>query len=386
MGIKCSMQTHAENTSQVAQEKIFFHGSDYFAALLADIENAKESIELETFIFAFDDLGLKILSALTSAVKRKVRVRLLLDGAGTYDADKKAIRTFEDAGGEARIFHPFPWNIWQWSRSVVKKSTLLKAIYLLLKMNSRNHRKVCLIDNKIAYVGSFNICQDHLEDFRRDTGVRIAQINFQELSKAFDASWSHVRVRERVRDYFRQVRSNPIIRLNNTRHRRRILHKNLLRRIRQCKRRIWITNAYFVPDNMLLRRLRKAAKFGIDVRILLPQKSDVAFMPWASKTFYARLLKAGVHIYEYVPGILHAKTLIIDNWMLIGSSNLNHRSILHDLEVDINIRSPESKKALEQQFLNDLKNSSEVYYEDWKNRPFYQRVIGKLLLYVKYMI
>jgi cardiolipin synthase A/B len=368
------------------QEKIFFHGGDYFASLLADIASAKKTIELETYIFASDELGMTVIKALTQAVKRKVRVRLLIDGAGAFYFNKETIRDFEDAGGEARVFHPIPWKAWQWHRTVIKKPALLKAMYLLFKMNSRNHRKVCLIDRKIAYVGSINICSEHLDRLRRDSAVRLTHVNLQELSNAFEASWSHVRIIERLHELFRHVRANPTFRLNNTWHRRRILYKNLLRRMRQCKRRIWITNAYFVPDSILLRRLRNAARFGVDVRILLPQKADFAFMPWASKVFYARLLKAGVRIYEYSPGILHAKTLILDNWMLIGSSNLNYRSILHDLEVDVHIRSPESKHALEDQFLLDIKNSVEVKYESWKNRPLYQRIIGRLLLYVKYLI
>lgn len=374
-----------EITSKI-QEKVFFHGDEYFATLLNDINQAEKVIDLETYILEFDALGRKVMAALRAAALRQVKVRILVDGAGTSDLDRNLVRDFEDAGGEIRIFHPFPWKLWQWSRGIVKKSALLKALYLLLKMNSRNHRKVCLIDKKIAYLGSFNICEDHLDIKRRDTGVRLTHVDFKELSYAFEVTWNHVKIKERIRDFFRHVRANPVIRLNNTWHRRRILYKNLLRRMRQCKERIWITNAYFVPDNLLLRRLRHAAKRGIDVRILLPQKADILFMPWASKVFYARLLKAGAKIYEYVPGILHAKTLILDNWMLIGSSNLNHRSILHDLEVDVNIRLPESKSALEKQFLLDLNNAIAISYDDWKRRPLYQRIVGKMLLYVKYLI
>ena len=109
-------------------------------------------------------------------------------------------------------------------------------------------------------------------------------------------------------------------------------------------------------------------------------------MPWASNTFYASLLRAGVRIFEYLPAMLHAKTLIIDDWMLIGSSNLNHRSLLHDFEVDANIRQVTSRTALEQQFLLDLTSAKEIYLNDWHKRPLLQRIIGKLLLYTKYWI
>ena len=198
---------------------------------------------------------------------------------------------------------------------------------------------------------------------------------------------AHRTIRERVRESFRQLRKNPIIRLNYTRHRRRILHKNLLRKITQAQLRIWITNAYFVPDNFLLRRLRDAAKSGVDVRILLPKNSDIMIMPWTSSTFYYNLLKSGVRIFEYLPSNLHAKTLIIDDWSSVGSSNLNHRSLLHDLEADINVRQASSKKILEDQFLTDLTQSKEITFNTWKqHRPWRQRIIGQLALYLKYWI
>lgn len=376
----------------INEEQVFFVGNDYFSMLVSDIDRAQKTIELETYIFEFDQLGRKIITALTHAAKRGVVVRVLVDGAGTPQwGDSYAVKGLEHAGAETRVFHPFPWRLWQWSRSRVQAPSLVKAIYLLLKINSRNHRKVCVIDKKIAYIGSFNISQQHLGkdqngDGWRDTGIRLEHIDLKDLSQAFDAVWAHLPIQERIRHFFRHIRTNPIIRLNNTWHRRRILYKNLLQRIRSCKKRIWITNAYFVPDNLLLRRLKEAARSGIDVRILLPQESDVAFMPWASQTFYAKLLKSGIRIFEYKPSVLHAKTLIIDDWMTIGSSNLNHRSLRHDLEVDINVRLPESKKMLEQQFLLDLQNSREIRLEVWQKRTWYQNVIGKILLYLKYLI
>lgn len=375
----------------IDEEQIFFVGSDYFSRLISDIDSARKSIELETYIFELDQLGERIIIALTKAAKRGVVVRLLVDGAGTPEWSGSAVKKLEQTGTETRVFHPFPWRLWQWSRSHVKAPSLLKLIYMFLKINARNHRKVCIIDKKIAYIGSFNVSQQHLgRDYNgggwRDTGVRLEHFELKDLSLAFEAAWAHIPIQERVRHFFRHIRTNPIIRLNNTWYRRRILYKNLLRRIKSCKNRVWITNAYFVPDNFLLRRLNEAARQGVDVRILLPQESDVAFMPWASKTFYAQLLKAGVRFFEYEPSMLHAKTLIIDNWMIIGSSNLNHRSLRHDLEVDINVRLPKSKQLLEQQFLLDLQNSKEIFLADWQKRPWYQNFVGRILLYLKYLI
>lgn len=378
-------------TSQT-EEIIFSDGSIYFNALLNDIDNAVETINLEVFIFNRDLLGTRVANALIRAAKRGVSVRILVDGAGTPFWGATFAKALEKVGAQTKVFHPFPWQLWNWSRSAVKIPFVLKGIYLFFKANSRNHRKVCIIDNKIAYVGSVNFSQCHLSiedggENWRDTVVRLTNIDVSELQKSFEIAWTHRSITERLRDAFVQIRKDPRVRLNYTRHRRRILYKNLMRRMQLCQQRIWITNAYFVPDNVLMRRLKEAAKSGIDVRIVLPKKSDVMMMPWASSTFYYSLLKSGVKIYEYLPSMLHAKSLILDDWFLIGSSNLNHRSLLHDLEADVTIFTAPAKKSLEQLFLQDLTHSKQLQLNNWKSaRPIYQRWLGYFVLYIKYLI
>ena len=374
------------------QETVFTDGQKHFDTLLSDIAKAKHSIDLETYLFHNDPLGKRVALELTEATKRGVKVRVMVDGAGSPFWSANFARFLEEAGVKTKVFHPFPWQLWDWSRSVVKLPSLVKWIYLILKINFRNHRKVCIIDREIAYIGSLNISKYHLSleeggDGWRDTSVRLTGIDLKELIKAFNVAWYHRTIKERLREIFHQIRKDPIIRLNYTRQRRRILYKNLLRKMTNCTCRIWITNAYFIPDNFLLKKLNDAAHSGIDVRILLPRKADVAMMPWASSTFYYSLLKAGVRIFEYLPSMLHAKSLIIDDWMVIGSSNLNHRSLIHDLEADIHINSKKAKKILERQFLEDLKNSREVSLDSWHIlRPRSQRLMGRLVLYIKYWI
>src|SRR3990167_4786221 len=375
-----------------SEEHVFGNGSNYFQALIEDINQAEQSIDLETYIFDRDVLGKRIADALCRAAERGVVVRVLVDGAGSPLWSATLARTLEKSCVKTKVFHPFPWQLWSWSRTIAIKPALFKAVYLFFKANSRNHRKTCLIDQKIGYIGSINITQCHLTREEggknwRDTAVRLNNVNLSELSKAFEIAWSHRTIKERLRDAFQHIRKEPRMRLNYTRHRRRILHKNLLRRIRLCQRRIWITNAYFVPDNFLLKRLKEAAKIGVDVRILLPQKSNITIVQWASSTFYFNLLKAGIKIYEYSPGMLHAKSLILDDWMLIGSSNLNHRSLLHDLEADITLFTESAKRALEQLFMEDLTHAKQLQFERWKLvQPFHQRILGRLALYLKYWI
>lgn len=381
------MNNQLDETSEI----IISDCLNFFESLIEDIRKAKKTIDLETYIYSKDAIGERIATALIEAANRGVAIRILVDGAGTPMWGNTLTRSLENAGIKTRVFHPFPWRLWQWSRSRVRVSPLLKAIYLLLKINSRNHRKVCIIDEEIVYVGSLNICHSHLDkeqwgDYWRDTAVRLKNIDFKELQNAFEIAWDHMPIQGRIKEIFRHINKNPVFRLNNTRHGRRILYKNLLRRINHSKERIWITNAYFVPDVFLLNKLVDSAKRGVDVRILLPQKSDVFVMPWTSATFYYHLVKSGVRIFEYLPSMLHAKTLIIDDWMSVGSSNLNHRSLLHDLEVDVNIRLAESKRIIAEQFINDLKQSKEVELDSLQKRPYHQRIVGNLFMYMKYWI
>lgn len=379
--------THARSH----EETVFTNGNAYFAALIQDITHAKSSIDIEVYNFNNDALGQRIAKALTACTQRNVRVRVLVDGIGTPRWASGLGKILRQAGIENKIFHPTPWNIWEWRGSVVKLPFTLKAIYLLLKVNKRNHRKVCIIDRKKTYIGSLNINHKHLsrhdggEDWQ-DMAVRLSRLDLTELCAAFEAAWDHMPLQKKWHQIFRRINTRAIIRLNNTRHRRRVLYKNLLYRIKKAKQRVWITNAYFIPDAFLIRRLREAAQNGVDVRLLVPRHSDVAIVPLTSKMFYASLLQAGVRIFEYLPSMLHAKTLIIDDWFLLGSSNLNHRSLLHDLEVDVNIQKEETQSMLLDQFQKDLQYSEETFAHTWTRPKPIQYCLGMCLLFLKYWL
>lgn len=372
-------------------EKIFLSGENFFYALLQELALAQETIDLETYIFQNDKLGQQIAYTLIAAAKRGVKVRVMVDGAGTPWWGNTLTKEMVNAGIQARVFHAFPWRLWQWHHNSIKRSWIYQGFYLLSRINKRNHRKVCIIDNRIVFISSANISLCHLSTQQggknwRDTGVRLENADIKDLREAFDIAWNHQPLQEKIQTIFEKINKKALIRLNHTRHLRRSLYKSLLLRISKCRNRVWITNAYFVPDNRLLHRLTELAEEGVDVRIMLPHKSDIIFMPWATAAFYDKLLKAGVRIFEYNPSMLHAKSLILDDWFLIGSSNLNHRSLFHDLEVDVVIQTPEAKQSLEQQFLLDLEQSTEIKWVNWLKGGFFKKIIGRLLLYLKYWI
>lgn len=368
--------------------EIILTSDDYFHSLLADISKAKRRIDFETYIFNGDKIGDQLADTLIDAQRRGVAVRVLVDGAGTPVFGKNILR-MEKAGVLVRVFHPFPWNIWQWSRANFKSSVFTQAIHLLARLNSRNHRKTCIIDNRIVYVGSANVGNYHISkaaggDNWRDTGVKLTNVACNTLQNAYDFAWSGFPIEQRVQETLHKVNLNPIFRLNYSRHLRRRLYKSWLARIIKSKTRVWLTSAYFNPDYFLLRSLRAAAKHGVDVRILLPHQSDVPIMPMVATTFYTVLLNHHIKIYEYLPSILHAKIIIIDNWCCVGSSNLNFRSIRHDLEVDVNIRTSKSKQILERDFLEDIRQSRQISLQDLQKLPLRKKLLGRLLLFMRY--
>jgi len=377
-----------ETTALPVKERLYVRGDEFFIDLLRDINSATRQVELETYIFELDTVGRAFIAALGHAHRRGVRVRLLLDGVGLPLAGGSLLAALEEAGFPFRIFHPIPWFFRHWRHMAGGRAMPPRFTRLLTRLNNRNHRKVCSIDRRIAWIGSFNICALHLpvahggEEWR-DTAVRIENVDTQRIERAFQRAWNPWRWRPMRR---RASPPRSSFRLNDTRRHRRALVRDLLRRIGRSKRRIWITNGYFVPDERLLHALNRAAKQGVDVRIILPLVSDVFFMPWTSATFYGSLLDHGVKIYEYQPGVLHAKTIIIDDWMTVGSSNMNSRSLRHDLEVDYVVSQTDTKMALVSEFLRDLNHSQEILRAAYPNRPLWQRFLAHLILFAKYWI
>lgn len=374
------------------RETVFHNGDEFFAQFLLELKSAEHSIDLETYIFLEDSLGKIVLDRLRQAAKRGVRVRILVDGIGTPSFTRQMIAELARHGIIARVYHPLPWIF---PRITLKPSRLMA---FFAKVNRRDHRKMFLIDGKVAWVGSFNISGSHLLKYKgarawRDSGVRVQGKEVQLLGRAFDRSWLRAKgAMPSPRPWksflesieIPRITKSPIVRINSSRAARRHFYNDLLKRILKSKTRVWITNAYFVPDILLIRALRIAAWAGSDVRVLVPKHSDIFFMPWVIPAFYSRLLNAGVRVFEYIPRFLHAKTLIIDDWAIVGSSNLNHRSLLHDLEVDIVLGRVESLSSLEEQFIKDLGVSREVTLAEWRTLPLWQRMAGRILLFFRY--
>ena len=376
------------------EEEIFHTGEQYFSALLQDISQAQISIDLESYIFTLNTIGKVILKALEEAAARGVRVRVLVDGVGSSDWNLQIIHDLNALHIHARIYRPMPWVTSQYGFLSVLYYTfrIQKFFRVVGRLNRRNHRKVCIIDHRIAYLGGMNVSQTHLKRYAgnqawRDTSLKVVGRSVEKLQDAFQHSWEDRRPTSRRLWMKRQHHAlNSLIRLNNTRERRRRNRLELLERILSSSDRVWITTPYFIPDLTFIRALKSAAKSGTDVRILLPSQSDIRLMGWANRAFYPVLLAQGIRIFEYLPTILHAKIVIIDDWITIGSSNRNHRSLFHDLEVDVVVTKLESLQSVISQFHLDTKNSEEITLRKWQGRSLLFRLLERLILYIKYWL
>jgi cardiolipin synthase len=363
---------------------LFHDGDSFFDALEVAIKSARRSVHLESYIFATDRLGERILGAIDEAANRGVDVRVIIDGVGS-SAWSSQIRARAKRGRfQLKVFHEIPWGRLLRRRKRVGKAGLLWGVFRHL--NNRNHRKVCLIDGVIAFVGSLNVVEYHCRRYVgdgawRDTGVCVKGGEVSVLAASFLEVWRGRTLR--VRSRTNRIQSGALVRLNARRRLRSENYLDLLVKILGSQRRVWITNAYFVPDASLIRVLGVAAEAGVDVRIVVPAFSDVVFIPWVTSAFHLGLLRAGVRIFEYTGTVLHAKTMLIDDWGLVGSSNLNHRSLLHDLEADVVLGSEEATGALAEQFIADCAHAREVTLRNWKSRPLLERIVGRMLLLVR---
>lgn len=364
-------------------QEIILVDKEYFISLIEDINTAKQSIDLETYIFSQDEIGKKVAVALIHAANRGVKIRLLIDGIGTRDWGGSISQKIENSGILVKTYHPLFWSFSKWPHG---GSFFQKTTHLLTHFNSRNHRKTCLIDNKIVYIGSANITASVDSQKQKlewhDVTVKVIGATLTDLQFAFDKAWGCISFKNNFHYLINHINVDSIFRLNFSWRRRRKLYKDLLYRIKSCKKRIWITNAYFFPKSFLLIKLIKAAQTGIDVRIVIPKHPDVLISSLLSRSFYSILLESGVTIMQHLPGVLHAKILILDDWFCVGSSNLNHRSLKYDLEVDLNIQTQSAKNQLEDIFKDYCKNSSIVSKKD-KERSLIEKIIVKILLLLK---
>lgn len=338
-------------------ECLFDDGDAYFAALEFAIDTARLRVEIETYILGDDEVGGRVLAALARAVGRGVRVRLLVDGVGSATWLSARARSPATQGIELRVYHPTPWQACGSLLPTVP--SLPRALAVLRVINNRDHRKLVVIDGATAFVGSFNLERRHSRTCCgaaawRDAGVRVEGGAVAVLEQAFAATWSRA-WRLGARRFLPAFAWRlPAVRLptvapvrlwQGVLHRRRLRH-DLARRIATARTRVWLRTPYLVPSPAIVRALVAAARRGVAVEILVPERNDVWFMPWIASLLARQLALAGVRVLALPGGMLHAKTALIDDWAALGSLNLNGRSLYRDLELEVVVDAPATLAGL----------------------------------------
>jgi cardiolipin synthase len=337
---------------------VFIEGDDLYAAMLGAISRARHSIMLESYIFADDEIGRRFAAALGERARAGVQVRVNIDAAGSlFWGSHRLERILKADGVQVHWFHRWSWrHPWRYNR--------------------RNHRKLLVVDGGVGFLGGFNIHRENSREIFgaarwRDTHVEVQGQLACDLQTLFDAFW---RGRRRATPI---IRSRQCALITNHAHRGWRLLRNLYAaRFASARQRIWLSTPYFVPDRRTQRSLMAAARRGLDVRVLVPRKSDVRIAQWAARAAYAGLLNAGVKIYKYQPRMLHAKTLVVDgHWSSVGTANIDYRSFFLNYELILVVRERVFAAAMEAQYLDDLTHSELMYPARWSERGWLGRVL-----------
>lgn len=342
----------------------FIDGKEKFDSLIKDIRAARKYIHMEYYILRSDELGKTIVEELAKKALEGVEVRLLYDGMGCRVIKKGFFKQLVKNGGRVAVFLP----------------------PLIARINYRDHRKICIIDGQIGYIGGFNIGNEYLGIVKRygawrDTHLKIMGDAIDQLQIRFIMDWNfashhHIALensyfpnRMQSHDVCMQiVSSGPDTKWNN-------ILNGYFKMMNEAEDHIYVETPYFVPDDGILEALRTAALSGIDVRIIIPANPDHFFVYWASMSYLGELLDAGVRCYQYEKGFIHSKAIFIDGKVSsIGTANMDIRSFELNFEINAFIYDEKTTKKLEKDFLQDLSFCTEITRDWYANRKWWFRL------------
>jgi cardiolipin synthase len=346
-------------------------GRDSFTTIFDAVRSAKECVCLAFYIFRNDETGTELAEILRQKASEGVRVYIIYDHFGSIGTPAKFWKYLVDSGIRIRASHPFKWT----------------APFHYVH---RDHRKLIIVDSLCAFTGGLNIANEysgyHLIRKKlikrkkgwRDTGIflegPIAATLFEEFRKSW-AVWKGgtIPAVKKTRPAGGGLPVLPIF--ASSAKSRRKMRKLLYFSIAGSRKSIYLTTAYFTPSRRMLQLLEDAVAAGVDVKLLLPGRSDVSAALYAARAFFTRLLRAGVEIYNYRGEILHAKTAVFDGvWSVIGSTNLDFQSLRRNDEGNVGIVDEDFGRQMYDTFYEDMRNSEKVVLEEWLNRPFCEKI------------
>ncbi|MGG3805939.1 cardiolipin synthase [Metabacillus fastidiosus] len=342
---------------------IFSDGHQKFDALFEDIKAAKKEINIQYYIIQPDSLGKKLRDELTKKAKEGIKVRLLYDEIGSKKLSTKFFKELRSAGGEVEVFFP----------------SLLRPVNF--RINNRNHRKLCIIDGEIAYIGGFNVGDEYLGvnkkfGYWRDTHLRIKGDAVNHIQGRFILDWNQAgkHQKETHGEFSFHIEKNygtspvQVISSGPNSHTEHL--KNMyIKLILSAKQSVCIQTPYFIPDTSFMDACKIALLSGVDLRIMIPCKPDHPFVYWATWASVGELLEYGAKILLYENGFLHAKTIVVDQEVAsVGTMNIDSRSFRLNFEVNAIIYDEKVAKQLHDMFQKDSEVSKELTPERYRER------------------
>jgi cardiolipin synthase len=353
--------------SRATRVDVLANGENFYEAEVAAIRAAERTINLEAYIFHKGEATRRVVEALTERARAGVKVNLVLDAMGSFSTPKHYFKELRSAGGHVEWYHPVRWNTW-------------------VRSNNRTHRELLVVDGQTAFLGGAGFADHWLHDKGndprwRDTMFRVQGEAVAALQGTFVENWLESSGQILAGDeYFPTLPSTGAVALvvnsspsTGGSTRARILFQAL---VAAAQKTILITTPYFLPDRSMRDELLRAIRErGVKVEILVPGKrSDHGMTRSSSRRLYGDLLAAGADIYEYQPAMIHAKILIVDGmWSVVGSTNLDNRSFGLNDEVNLAMLDTGLAERLIKDFERDLAQSQRVPYEEWKQRPVWER-------------
>ena len=348
------------------------------------IRQARRRVCLESYIFASDDTGRAFAELLGAKAREGLRVYVIYDSVGSLSSDRKMFHDMARSGVRLQEFHPIrPWECrYSWRPA------------------NRDHRKMIVVDDEIAGMGGLNVGAEYAGswiikpsqgpcDFWRDTAIGIRGPAAKHYLKAFARSWNYCNHGGRLRtaEFQHDLQSGDLGLLASVPTTNSPLRPFLCKLLRDARKSIYLTMAYFAPDDPLVEELCKAAKRGVRVRLIVPGRSDVHLLTIAARSFYEKLMNCGVEIYERQSVVLHAKTMVVDgHTSIVGSANLDYRSIEYNLELSSIIRNDTFGRQMQDLFENDVMYSKKIDPREWRRRPTWDRFVQWAVSRARYLL
>lgn len=356
-------------------------GVEVFPAVLETLANARVEVLVEMYWFDDSPVARRVIETLTERARAGVAVRVSYDAIGSLGANGARFDALIAAGARVIEYNPIaPW----------------RRRFRFGWVSQRDHRKIIVIDGRVGFIGGLNIGAPWAPASEggggwRDDVARVEGSGAQQLRKLFydtwcrqggdrpadvvpATGWGRLVEARKASGVALAASSDVVVLGHDAWGARRVIRRVYIQRIRGAERRVLIANSYFIPDGAVYRSLERAARRGVEVRVIVPRVSDVPVVTWAARHLYSRMMKAGVHVHEYLGRVLHSKTALIDDWATTGSYNLDSLSWRSNLEANMATTDASFVRAMQESFERDLADCEEIDPVAWVRRPWADKV------------